>query len=94
MHFAQVLVIAVGTPQGSDGAADIRQVLAVADVIALHAGECKTVLCKSTVPVGTCDQLQEKLAETKYAISVVSNPEFLKQGDAVNDCMKPQPASS
>ena len=91
VHFSSVLIIAVGTPQTDEGEADISQVLSVSDVIAEHAHGQKTVLCKSTVPVGTCDVLQQRMQKksSNLSVEVVSNPEFLKQGDAVNDCIKP-----
>ncbi len=81
--------IAVGTPPGPDGAADLSAVMAVADVIAKVATAKALVVVKSTVPVGTCDKVQARLAHSKFQLEVVSNPEFLKEGDAVNDFFKP-----
>lgn len=92
---ADVQFIAVGTPPGESGAADLQYVLAVAETIATHMSRFKVVVVKSTVPVGTCDKVVEKfrsvLAERGNAPSfeVVSNPEFLKEGTAVSDFMKP-----
>jgi len=91
----QLQFIAVGTPPDEDGSADLKYVLAVAGTIAKHMTEPKVVLDKSTVPVGTADKVKAHmaavLAERGQAIhfDVVSNPEFLKEGAAVNDCMRP-----
>ena len=87
---AEVIFIAVGTPQRSDGAANLSAVDAVAETVAKHAGrECVLVL-KSTVPVGTNARVTKIVRGlTNKAIHVVSNPEFLKEGDAVNDFMRP-----
>jgi len=91
----QLQFIAVGTPPDEDGSADLKYVLAVAGTIAKHMTEPKVVLDKSTVPVGTADKVKAHmasvLAERGVAIpfDVVSNPEFLKEGAAVNDCMRP-----
>ncbi|HEX7249006.1 MAG TPA: UDP-glucose/GDP-mannose dehydrogenase family protein, partial [Burkholderiales bacterium] len=83
-------LIAVGTPPGEDGSADLQHVLAAARNIAKHMREYKVVATKSTVPVGTADKVRETLrAETKVDFSVVSNPEFLKEGAAVEDFMHP-----
>jgi UDPglucose 6-dehydrogenase len=81
--------IAVGTPPGADGAADLSAVMAAADAIARVATKRALVIVKSTVPVGTCDAVQARLAAAKVPLEVVSNPEFLKEGDAVNDFFKP-----
>jgi UDPglucose 6-dehydrogenase len=88
-------LIAVGTPRGEDGAADVRYVLAVARTIATHMSRYSIVVTKSTVPVGTADQVREELERTlaargaKVEFDVVSNPEFLKEGAAIGDFMKP-----
>jgi UDPglucose 6-dehydrogenase len=81
--------IAVGTPPIHDGSADIANVNAAADQIAAHAKKAALVVVKSTVPVGTCDGLEKRLAGAKVPLEVVSNPEFLKEGDAINDFFKP-----
>jgi len=91
----EVIFLAVGTPPDEDGSADLQHVLAVARAIATHMAEPKTIVNKSTVPVGTADKvadavravLQERGAA--IAFEVVSNPEFLKEGAAVADCMRP-----
>ncbi|NTV27004.1 MAG: UDP-glucose/GDP-mannose dehydrogenase family protein, partial [Chlorobiaceae bacterium] len=88
--------IAVGTPPDEDGSADLRHVLSVADSIGRHMTDYRIVINKSTVPVGTADLVRDKvrsvLAERGVEIDfdVVSNPEFLKEGDAVDDFMKPE----
>jgi UDPglucose 6-dehydrogenase len=91
----QFQLIAVGTPPDEDGSADLRSVLAVARTIGEHMTEYKVVITKSTVPVGTADKVQKAvsaaLAERGSALEfdTVSNPEFLKEGAAVEDFMKP-----
>ena len=86
---ADVYFIAVGTPPTPEGAADLSAVFAVADTIAKVASKQAIVVVKSTVPVGTCDAVQARLASAKVPLEVVSNPEFLKEGDAVSDFFKP-----
>ncbi|MFN4260826.1 MAG: UDP-glucose dehydrogenase family protein [Gemmataceae bacterium] len=87
---AQLIFIAVGTPQGDNGAADLSNLWAVADAIAQVASGPKIVVIKSTVPVGTNRKVAERLAALGRAdIDVASNPEFLKEGAAVEDFMKP-----
>jgi UDPglucose 6-dehydrogenase len=86
---ADAYFIAVGTPPGPDGAADLSAVMTVADTIARVAKKHALVVVKSTVPVGTCDAVQERVAKAKVSLEVVSNPEFLKEGDAVSDFFKP-----
>jgi UDPglucose 6-dehydrogenase len=87
---ADVVFIAVGTPQGEDGRANLGQVLAAAREIGAALTDWAVVATKSTVPVGTADRVRAAIAETaRVEFSVASNPEFLKEGDAVNDFMKP-----
>jgi UDPglucose 6-dehydrogenase len=86
---ADAYFIAVGTPPGPDGAADLSAVMSAADMIAKIATEPALVVMKSTVPVGTCDSVQKRIDKSMMALEVVSNPEFLKEGDAVNDFFKP-----
>jgi UDPglucose 6-dehydrogenase len=85
-----IVFIAVGTPQGEDGAADLSHVLGVAGEIGRAMNKYTVVVDKSTVPVGTAAKVRETIAkETTETFSVVSNPEFLKQGAALEDFMKP-----
>ncbi|CAN0050650.1 unnamed protein product, partial [Phaeothamnion confervicola] len=82
--------IAVGTPQQENGEADLTAVLQVAESIARAMDGYRVIITKSTVPVGTADRLRKVFkANTSHDFSIVSNPEFLKQGDAVNDFLKP-----
>jgi UDPglucose 6-dehydrogenase len=87
---AEVVFIAVGTPPDEDGSADLRHVLAVAETIGKHQKRELVVVTKSTVPVGTAEKVQTAVAlHAKLPFHVVSNPEFLKEGAAVDDFMKP-----
>ncbi len=87
---SDVCFIAVGTPQGEDGSADLQYVLGVAKEIAKAMNGYKVIVDKSTVPVGTAKQVTELIKQyTKYDFDVVSNPEFLKQGNAVDDFLSP-----
>jgi UDPglucose 6-dehydrogenase len=86
---ADVYFIAVGTPPGEDGSADVSAVMAVTDRIAKTAKKDALVCVKSTVPVGTCDAVQARVTGAPVHLEVVSNPEFLKEGDALNDFFKP-----
>ena len=87
---AEVLFIAVGTPPGEDGAADLKFVLQVASLVGRHMEREMVVVTKSTVPVGSAAQVAAEIAkEAKFPFHVCSNPEFLKEGDAVEDFMRP-----
>jgi UDPglucose 6-dehydrogenase len=87
---SEIVFIAVGTPQGEDGSADLSHVLGVAREIGRAMNKYTVVVDKSTVPVGTARNVREAIAqETSEPFSVVSNPEFLKQGAAIEDFMKP-----
>jgi UDPglucose 6-dehydrogenase len=87
---AQIAFIAVGTPQGEDGSADLQHVLSVARDIGRAMDGYLVIVNKSTVPVGTAEKVRAIVRrETTHPFSVVSNPEFLKQGAAVDDFMKP-----
>ncbi len=91
----ELIFIAVGTPPDEDGSADLKYVLAVAASIGRHLDRYAVVVNKSTVPVGTADRVHEAVAAELAArgfdvgFDVVSNPEFLKEGAAVDDCMRP-----
>lgn len=95
VEHGELIFIAVGTPPDEDGSADLKYVLSVAKTIAEYMPSYKIVINKSTVPVGTADKVRAQLSETQkelgkdIAFDVVSNPEFLKEGAAVNDCMRP-----
>ena len=87
---SQIVFIAVGTPSGEDGSADLKNVLAVAKDLARAMNGYKVIVAKSTVPAGTSVRLREVIRrETTHPFSVVSNPEFLKQGAAIDDFMRP-----
>jgi len=93
--FGTVQCIAVGTPPGEDGSADLKHVLAAARGIGRHMNEYRVVVNKSTVPVGTADKVRKAIAGelgkrgVEFPFAVVSNPEFLKEGAAVEDFMRP-----
>ena len=95
VDFATIQMIAVGTPPDEDGSADLSHVLAVARTIGDHMDDYRLVVTKSTVPVGTADKVRETLASrlsargVDLAYDVCSNPEFLKEGAAIDDFMKP-----
>jgi UDPglucose 6-dehydrogenase len=87
---ADVIFIAVGTPPDEDGSADLRHVLAVAEQIGRHMSREVVVVTKSTVPVGTAERVGEVVGKSaRHAFHVCSNPEFLKEGAAIDDFMKP-----
>jgi UDPglucose 6-dehydrogenase len=87
---ARVILIAVGTPPGEDGSADLKHVLGVAREVGRHMNNPKIVVTKSTVPVGTAEKVRAAVrAETDLPFAVCSNPEFLKEGAAIDDFMKP-----
>jgi UDPglucose 6-dehydrogenase len=95
VEFGEVIFIAVGTPPNEDGSADLQYVLAVAETVGRYLDRFKVVVGKSTVPVGTCDKVeaairqQLALRQSSLEVAVVSNPEFLKEGNAIEDFMKP-----
>lgn len=87
---SQLLFLALPTPEGENGSADLSYVLSVAEQIGPMLNEYKIIIDKSTVPVGTADKVKEKIAQSaKHPFDVVSNPEFLREGFAVDDFMKP-----
>ena len=90
VRHGKVVIIAVGTPHEQTGAADLSQVLAVARTIGEHLNEPKVVVTKSTVPVGTSERVRAEIkSRSDHPFFMASNPEFLKQGGAVDDFMKP-----
>ena len=95
VRFGTMQFIAVGTPPGEDGSADMQHVLAAARAIGIHMSDYKLVIDKSTVPVGTADAVRDAIGAAlakrgvRVPFSVVSNPEFLKEGAAVEDFMRP-----
>jgi UDPglucose 6-dehydrogenase len=92
---AQIIFIAVGTPPDEDGSADLKYVLGVAKSIGCHLDRYTVIVNKSTVPVGTADRVHKAVAAelsargARVEFDVMSNPEFLKEGDAVEDCLRP-----
>lgn len=93
---ADVIFIAVGTPPDEDGSADLKYVLSVAETVAEKMDGFKIIVNKSTVPVGTADKVTARVTEVlakrnvQIDFEVVSNPEFLKEGSAIGDCMRPE----
>ena len=92
---SKILFIAVGTPSDKDGSADLKYVLQVAETIATHVTKPLSVVIKSTVPVGTGDKVQKAIEAVlakrgvNLEIPVISNPEFLREGTAIEDCLRP-----
>jgi UDPglucose 6-dehydrogenase len=87
---SSLVFIAVGTPSGEDGSADLKHVLEAARQIGSYMNDYKIIINKSTVPVGTADKVRAAVAgKTKFKFDIVSNPEFLKEGTAIDDFMKP-----
>ena len=95
VNHGEIQFIAVGTPPDEDGSADLQYVLEVASIIATHMTDYKVVVDKSTVPVGTADKVSDQITTTlqqrgvSLPFDVLSNPEFLKEGAAIDDCLKP-----
>lgn len=95
VEHGDLIFIAVGTPPDEDGSADLKYVLTVAQTVAEYMQSHKIIINKSTVPVGTADKVRARVSETldnaskSVTFDVVSNPEFLKEGAAVSDCMRP-----
>lgn len=95
VQFAQVCFLAVNTPPSQDGSSDLRSLKSAAESIATHMDGYKLIVNKSTVPVGTAHEIERVMRdvltqrEVNWDFDVVSNPEFLKEGNAVNDFMKP-----
>jgi UDPglucose 6-dehydrogenase len=95
IEHGDIIFIAVGTPPDEDGSADLKYVLAVARTIGKYLRRHAVIVNKSTVPVGTADRVRAAIGEelrargSDLSFDVVSNPEFLKEGDAVKDCMRP-----
>jgi UDPglucose 6-dehydrogenase len=90
VEHGRVVFVAVGTPPDEDGSADLQHVLSVARTIGQHMNESKVIVTKSTVPVGTAERVRAAIrAETRAPFHVCSNPEFLKEGAAIDDFMKP-----
>lgn len=87
---SDIIFLCLPTPSSTNGAADLSAVFSVVEQIAICADREKLLVCKSTVPVGTADTIRQKLVgRARFPIEVVSNPEFLKEGSAVQDCLKP-----
>jgi len=91
LPFGEIIFLALPTPEGEDGSADLSYVLGVAEEIGKQIKNYKVIVDKSTVPVGTADQVKATIAKhTDVAFDVVSNPEFLREGFAVDDFLKPE----
>lgn len=92
VQFSEVIIIAVGTPQGASGEADLTFVFQVAESIGKYMNSYKVIVDKSTVPVGTADAVKDKIKQhqtVQYPFDLVSNPEFLREGEAIHDFMNP-----
>ncbi|OGQ17920.1 MAG: UDP-glucose 6-dehydrogenase [Deltaproteobacteria bacterium RIFCSPHIGHO2_02_FULL_40_11] len=88
---ASIIFIAVGTPQGENGASDLKYVLNVAETIGKNLNEHKFIVLKSTVPIGTHQKVKEIIQKnTNQSFDIVSNPEFLKEGSAIDDFLRPE----
>jgi UDPglucose 6-dehydrogenase len=87
---SEVIFIAVGTPQSEDGSSDLRYVFSAVDTVCNEVDDETLLVLKSTVPVGTAGKVREIVGRAKAPILVVSNPEFLKEGTAVNDFLRPE----
>lgn len=91
LDHGEIVFLALPTPEGQDGSADLQYILGVANDIGEIITEYKVIVDKSTVPVGTADKVREAIArKTKVSFDVVSNPEFLREGYAVDDFLKPE----
>src|SRR5690606_27246795 len=91
LDHGEIIFLALPTPEDGDGSADLRYVLGVSDEIGKLITEYKVIVDKSTVPVGTADKVRETIAKNaKVEFDVVSNPEFLREGYAVDDFLKPE----
>ncbi|HVN48352.1 MAG TPA: UDP-glucose/GDP-mannose dehydrogenase family protein [Bacteroidota bacterium] len=87
---SEIIFLCLPTPQSEDGSADLSHVMSVAEQICQHINGDKIIVSKSTVPVGTVDKVRQVFKKvTRYSIDVVSNPEFLKEGAAIQDSLKP-----
>ena len=87
---SDIIFIAVGTPEGEDGSADLKYVLAVAESVGKHMNSYKLIVNKSTVPVGTAEKVRAAIKKhTDYEFDVCSNPEFLREGSAIRDFLSP-----
>lgn len=91
VHNNQILILAVNTPENSDGSTDLSNVIKITEQICLNSNSEKLVILKSTVPVGTTKKIQQYFDDhSKFKIHVVVNPEFLRQGSAIEDFLSPQ----
>lgn len=86
---SDIIFIAVGTPESTNGSTNLTYVMKACEDIAKYVNSDKIIVMKSTVPVGTCKRVQELFNKSNFKVSVISNPEFLKEGDAVRDFRRP-----